>query len=195
MIVLASASPRRADLLSHFGHEFQIVAPAIDETPRVGEAPLEYVVRLAAAKAGAVWSTPGTVVIAADTTVDVNGHPLGKPANRGDAAAMLRLLAGRTHAVHTGVAVVSGGAVATGVDSAYVTMGRLSEAEIDWYLDTGEPFDKAGAYAVQGRGGLFVERVEGNVQTVIGLPLGLVRTLATSIGVDLLGATITPQGG
>jgi septum formation protein len=181
-LVLASASPRRRDLLSAVGLRFTVVPADIDETPFAAEEPLAYVERLAVEKARAV---DGEVVLAADTTVAIDGRILGKPRDRADAAAMLRSLRGRTHAVHTGVALRRGGQVASAVVTSEVTFAPVTDAWIEWYVATGEPLDKAGAYAVQGAGGLFVAAVEGSPSNVVGLPLHLIAVLARRLGVDL----------
>jgi septum formation protein len=187
-IVLASGSPRRRELLGLLGVEFAVVAPDVDETPRPGEPAAELVVRLAAEKATVVAAAHrGAVVIGADTAVEVGSGILGKPRDAADARRMLRLLGARTHAVHTGVAVAVDGVVVTAMTTSTVTFGPLTDAAIDWYVATGEPLDKAGSYALQGAGGVFVERVEGSVSGVLGLPLhetiGLLeRRLALSGG-------------
>jgi septum formation protein len=171
-LVLASASPRRCALLASLGLEFTVVAPDLDETPLPGETPLDLVGRLAVAKAAAVaTATPGALVIGADTAVSVSGQILGKPTDAADARRMLRTLSGRTHVVHTGVAVAADDDVSMAVTSSEVAFTALTEAAIEWYLGTGEPFDKAGAYALQGVGGVFVTAVSGSVSGVLGLPL------------------------
>ena len=171
-LVLASSSPRRCALLALLGLEFTVVAPDLDETPLPGETPLDLVGRLAVAKAAAVaTATPGALVIGADTAVEVSGQILGKPTDAADARRMLRTLSGRTHVVHTGVAVVADDNVSMAVTSSDVAFTTLTEAAIEWYLGTGEPFDKAGAYALQGVGGVFVTAVSGSVSGVLGLPL------------------------
>jgi septum formation protein len=181
-VVLASSSPRRRELLTLLGVAFDVVAPDLDETPLPGETPLELVIRLAAAKASAVADRcPGAVVIGADTAVDVAGEIYGKPIDPTDASRMLRALSGRTHVVHTGVAVAADGETSTANTSSEVAFASLTDEDIQWYLGTGEPFDKAGAYALQGAGGVFVQWVRGSVSGVLGLPLhetsGLLRDL------------------
>jgi len=141
-LVLASASPRRRDLLSQLGLSFAVVAPDVDETPRPGERAVELVRRLAVDKAAAVDGDP---VLAADTTVEVDGEILGKPTDAADARRMLRRLSGRSHKVHTGVAVRSGGRLETEVATTIVTFVALTPPVLEWYVGTGEPFDKAGA--------------------------------------------------
>jgi septum formation protein len=171
-LVLASGSPRRRELLALLDVDFTVVAPAIDETPRPEEAAANVVIRLAAEKGAAVAAIhPDAVVIAADTCIDVGGVVLGKPIDAADARRMLRLLGGRAHLVHTGVAVTVDGAQATTMTTSVVTVAALTEGDIDWYVGTGEPLDKAGSYALQGAGGVFVERVDGSVSGVLGLPL------------------------
>jgi septum formation protein len=193
-LVLASASPRRRALLELLGLAFRVEVPEVDETALVGEAPVDYVVRVAEAKARTVRSTARAVVVAADTTVDLDGTPLGKPASPAAARAVLERLSGRTHLVHTGVAVTLVGgpepdpdpSVAVEVATTAVTFATLPPAWVDWYVGTDEPYDKAGGYAVQGAAGLFVERVDGSPTNVIGLPLDVVARLVEQVGHDLL---------
>lgn len=187
-VVLASASPRRHELLTQIGVQFTVRVPDIDESPQLCETPDEYVRRLAFAKAAAVECAADELVIAADTTVDVGGKILGKPLDEPEAASMLRGLSGRTHRVHTGVAVRLGDQEIAEVCTTRVTFITLDEATIAWYVSTGEPMDKAGAYAVQGAGGALVRYVSGSVSNVIGLPLHVVIDLAGRCGVDLLTA-------
>lgn len=187
-VVLASASPRRHELLTQIGVQFTVRVPDIDESPQGNEAPAEYVRRLAYVKAAAVSAEPDELVIAADTTVDLGAKILGKPLDDRDAASMLRRLSARTHRVHTGVAVRRGGQEFAEVCTTFVTFVTLDEAMIEWYVSTGEPMGKAGSYAVQGAGGALVRRVRGSVSNVIGLPLHLVIELAGRSGVDLLAA-------
>jgi septum formation protein len=185
-VVLASASPRRLELLVRLGISVQVRLPDIDETPIDGEDPVAYVRRLAIAKAGAVDAEGDELVIAADTTVDVAGQILEKPLDAAEARSMLRRLSGRTHLVHTGVAVRRGDEVLAEVGTTSVTFAVLDEAMIDWYLATGEPFGKAGAYAIQGAGGVLVRRIDGSVSNVVGLPLDTTVDLARRCGIDLL---------
>lgn len=187
-ILLASGSPRRRELLEQLGLTFTIASPDIDETEQPGEDPVDYVRRLAVGKCHAVPAPADTLVIAADTTVDLGGDILGKPTDAADAAAMLRRLSARTHRVHTGVALRLGDRVAHDVVTSFVTFVPLTPATIDWYVGTGEPLDKAGAYAVQGAGGVLVQRVRGSVSNVVGLPLHAVVRLAGELGVTLLAA-------
>ncbi len=186
-IVLASASPRRRELLAQLGVRFTVALPDVDETPLPGEAPVPYVQRLAIAKAHVVAATDDALVIAADTTVDLGGEILAKPLDADDARAMLRRLSARTHRVHTGVAVRLGDRTVAETITSLVTFTPLTDEMIEWYVGTGEPLDKAGAYAVQGAGGVFVQRVQGSVSNVIGLPLHTVVRLAADLGVSLLG--------
>ena len=180
-LILASASPRRLELLRLAGLE-PVVSPAdIDEALRAGEEPAAYVERLAREKARAISADTGAVVLGADTAVVIDGEILGKPRDAQEAVAMLRRLRGRDHIVSTGVGVVNaaGSAAATVVTTA-VVMAPISDAAIDAYVATGEPLDKAGGYGIQGRAAAFVTRIEGSWTNVVGLPL--VETL------ELLGA-------
>jgi septum formation protein len=178
-IVLASASPRRADLLAAAGVMFEVKPAEVDERPLYGEAPGDYAIRVAVDKARACPAAPGDIVLGADTVVVVDGLILGKPADDGDAARMLRLLSGRTHGVLTGVAVRRGQREAAAVESTAVTFSPLSEADIAWYVASAEPRDKAGAYAVQGLASRFIPRIDGSYSNVVGLPVALVcRMLA-----------------
>ena len=185
-IVLASSSPRRHELLARLGLTFAIAHPDIDETPRPGEDPIDYVSRLAVEKADAVRAPADALVIAADTTVEVDGDILGKPEDPAEARAMLRRLSGRSHVTHTAVAARLDGATVHDAITTSVTFVELTDADIEWYVATGEPLDKAGAYAVQGAAGAFVERIDGSVSNVVGLPLHLVTRLAAQLGVRLL---------
>lgn len=189
-LVLASRSPRRTDLLRSLldesapEAEFEVAPADVDEAPLAGEAPRDMVVRLALAKARAVAARVGggAMVIGADTTVELDGESLGQPADADAARATLRRLSGRTHLVHTGVAVLYEAAEAPGVDTARVTFVPLTDALVDWYASTGEPMDKAGAYGIQGQGAVLVDRVEGQVSTVVGLPLRLLAGRMAALG-------------
>ena len=161
------------------------MAPDIDETPTEGEEPVAYVERLAREKAAAVQAGIGDVVLAADTTVALGPQIFGKPIDADDARRMLRALSGRAHDVHTAVAVRAAGRVSSAVARTRVTMVELTEDDIGWYVATGEPLDKAGAYALQEAGGLFVASVEGSASNVIGLPLAVVSDLLTQAGFPL----------
>lgn len=187
-LVLASASPRRSRLLRSLGLTFTVRPVDLDETPLPGEEPRDYVLRLAREKARA-RAHPGELVLAADTVVVLDGALLGKPADAAEAVAMLGRLAGREHTVLTGVAACEPGAGGerSAVESSRVRIAPLGEAEIRWYVGTGEPLDKAGSYAVQGLGALFVEAVYGNYTNVVGLPLPAVRRLVAELGHELLG--------
>ncbi len=176
-VVLASASPRRAELLAAAGVSFEVRAVEVDEQPLAGEAPADYVLRVALDKARACRAPVGAVVLAADTVVVVDGHILGKPADDADAARMLRWLSGRAHDVLTGVAVRSIEREATAVDSTVVSFAPLDEADITWYVASGEPRDKAGAYGVQGLASRFVARIDGSYSNVVGLPVALVCSM------------------
>jgi septum formation protein len=189
-VVLASGSPRRKAFLEDLGIAFEVRPADIDETPHVGEVPAVYVERLAREKAIAVGAAANDVVIAADTTVVIDGGIVGKPTDDADAATILRRLSGRAHEVFTGIAVSISGNTATAsrVVRTTVTFAELSDADIAWYVGTGEPHGKAGAYAIQGRGATLIRRVEGSVTNVIGLPLVELGELLHEVGVsfDLL---------
>jgi septum formation protein len=190
--VLASGSPRRRELLALLGLPFEVVPADVDESVRPGETPVELVRRLALAKADAVAvsdSVRDIVVLAADTTVEVAGEILGKPTDDDDARRMLRSLSARTHLVHTAVAVRRNGRTVQDVVTTAVSMTPLTEAVIEWYLATGEPMDKAGAYAIQGTGGAFVAAIEGSASNVVGLPLATVVDLLGRQGVVVASGT------
>ena len=191
-LVLASGSPRRRELLEGLGVRFQVRPVDLDESPLPGEPPRDYVLRLAVEKAGARVE-PGELVLAADTTVVVDGEILGKPLDDGDARRMLRLLAGREHSVLTGIALQGASGKAAEVDETLVRFAPLSEAEIDWYVATGEPRDKAGAYAIQGLASLFVEAVEGSWSNVVGLPIPRTYRLFARLGYDLKAFRSSPR--
>lgn len=186
-LVLASASPRRALILRSLGVPFRVVVSNVDETTRPGEEPARTVERLAREKAQAVARAETLPVLGADTVVVANGNVLGKPRSTAEAAAMLRSLAGREHDVLTGICLVSAGRAHAGVERTAVRFTAMSEAEIAWYVATGEPMDKAGAYHIDGRGALFVEGVTGSPSNVAGLPIRLLHTLAGAAGLDLTG--------
>ncbi|MCA1612959.1 MAG: Maf family protein [Acidobacteria bacterium] len=180
-LVLASASPRRAEILRAVGWPFEAEAAGVDETARAGERPDVYVERLAREKAGAVARARlFGLVLGADTVVVVEGEVLGKPRDEEDARRMLRLLRGRWHEVLTGVALVRAeDARSVGAHQrTRVRFAEMTDAEVDWYVSTGEPADKAGAYAVQGRAALFIDGLEGDYWNVVGLPVRLVYELA-----------------
>jgi septum formation protein len=180
-LILASASPRRADLLAAAGLEFSVRPVEVDERPLDGEAPPDYVLRVARNKARACNATSDDVVLAADTAVVIDGLILGKPTDDADAARMLRLLSGRVHHVLTGVAVRRGSREVVAVETTAVTFDRLNEDEIRWYVASGEPRDKAGAYAVQGLASRFVTRIDGSHSNVVGLPVARVSRLLVEL--------------
>ncbi len=182
-LVLASRSPRRAELLVAAGLRFDIVPVEVDETRRSAEPAHVYVARLALAKADrAREQAEGRLILGADTTVVIDGQVLGKPADALEAASMLGRLSGRTHEVLTGVALVNGTWNSARVETTRVTFLELTAAEIDWYVATGEPMDKAGAYAVQGLASRFVTSIEGSYSNVVGLPIAAVYALLRSTG-------------
>jgi septum formation protein len=190
-LVLASASPRRRELMAQAGFVFEVCPAHIPEEPRPGEDPVAYVTRLAREKAEAVYQrqgpgaggaadfddAPGVVVLGADTTVTLDGHILEKPRDAEDAARMLRMLSGRTHRVITGVAVVHARGSEVAAEVTAVRFVTLSDEEIAAYVATGEPMDKAGAYGIQGRAAKWIPRVEGCYFNVVGLPLALVTAM------------------
>ncbi len=182
--VLASASPRRLELLRRVGFEPEVVPADVDESVLPGETADDYVLRVAADKARVVAATRrGAVVLAADTAVVLDGEPLGKPADADDALEILRRLRGRTHEVLSAVVVDDpDGVQHAALARATVTLVDASDDELRWYIGTGEPLDKAGAYGVQGTGAVLVERVEGDPTTVIGLPLRTAVELLVSAG-------------
>jgi septum formation protein len=189
--VLASGSPRRAELLARLGLDPLVRPTEVDETPRRGERADALVVRLATAKAAAsaaLGHGGDEVVLAADTVVTLDDEVLGKPRDRDDAAAMLRRLSGRTHDVVTGIAVVRGPVSAVTRVTTAVTFRHLDDAAVAWYLATGEPDDKAGGYGLQGAGAVLVSRVDGSDTNVIGLPLAESVELLRDIGFDALAA-------
>ena len=188
MLVLASASPRRRELLAQAGYHFDVAAAEINEDPRPEEPPIAYVTRLAREKAEAIArlpeyaAHPHAVVLGADTTVVApSGEMLAKPQNDADAARMLRLLAGATHKVITGVALVAGDHTEVAAEVTYVTMRTLSDEEIAAYIRTGEPQDKAGSYAIQGYAARWIPRIHGCYFNVVGLPLALMTAMLEGI--------------
>ena len=180
--LLASASPRRHELLTRAGYVFDVVPADVDESRRVGESARDYVRRLARAKAEAVTRVPDQAVLGADTVVVIDGEVLGKPRDGEDAAAMLRRLSGRTHDVLTGVALVWNDTRFDAVETTEVTLVDLDNETIRWYVATGEPADKAGAYGVQGIASRFVSRVAGSYTNVVGLPVTVVARLFADLG-------------
>ena len=186
-LVLASSSPRRHELLARLGVSFDTASPEVDEARHPDETPGDTVERLARAKA-AELAGPEAIVIAADTLVVHKGHVLGKPGHPEEARSMLRRLQGASHDVFTGVAVAywdDGVELESLVDVAEVAFVSMTDVEIAAYVSSGEPMDKAGAYALQGMGGQFVERVQGSPFTVIGLPLHLLPRLVARSGHEL----------
>jgi len=175
VIVLASASPRRGEILLNAGIPYSREVPdGVDETPEPGEDPREYVMRLARAKAGAIAANADRIVLGADTTVVIDGRIFGKPSDESDAARMLRNLSGRAHEVMTGFCLMDRGGVVIDSATTRVWFATLSEQEIESYVASGEPMDKAGAYGIQKLGSRFVTRVEGCYFNVMGLPISLV---------------------
>jgi len=185
-LILASASPRRRELLSLMGIDFDVCTADVDE--RVSGQPEQVVQLLAERKARAVAALhPGETVLGADTLVSCCGKTLGKPRDASDALRMLRLLSGKTNTVHTGVCVIDGrsGRADVRLDSATVYFSQIDDASALRYIATGEPLDKAGAYGVQGMAGMFVSRIDGSPSNVIGLPMHLVRDMLRKIGWEL----------
>jgi septum formation protein len=184
MLILASSSPRRRELLTQAGLEFSVEAADISEDRQPGEPPAKYVQRLAVEKAQAIWnrhnahndSGDPVTVLGADTTVVLDGEILGKPANVHDARRMLEKLAGRTHQVMTGIAAITHTATVSDVEITQVFFDLIDESELAHYLSTGEPLDKAGAYGIQGYAARWIPRIEGCYFNVVGLPLS--RTIA-----------------
>jgi len=193
-VILGSGSPRRKRLLEELGIELTIIAPDIDETPDPDEQAYRYVERLAVDKAKEAWRVHATtggldagpaILIAADTIVAIDGELLGKPVDDVEAKAMLGRLAGRTHQVHTGVAVRNIEGTKASVTTTDVSFVDISDADIDWYVATGEPRDKAGAYGIHGQAGRFIDRIGGSYQNVVGLPLAALDRLLESTGTSL----------
>ena len=170
MVVLASQSPRRRELLQKLNIPFTVQVADVEETPLPGETPQALVERLSCAKALAV-AQPGQVVIAADTVVVADGKILGKPADEQEAMQMLQMLSGRSHQVMTGVTVAKDGRVLTHTEITHVTFRSLAQWELSRYIQSGEPLDKAGAYGIQGGAGVFVSSINGDYYNVVGLPL------------------------
>ena len=171
-LILASGSPRRRHWLEAMRIPFELQAPQVDETPLLEEEPSDLVLRLAELKAEVIAArNPGRWVMAADTTVAVDHHTLNKPVDVEDGVRMLMLLQGRSHQVHTGMALRRNEEMHSFVDTAQVHFRPFTEAQARWYVATGEPMDKAGSYAIQGIGALFIEKVEGSFATVMGLPV------------------------
>jgi len=186
MLVLASASPRRQELLRNAGIQFTVQAANVPEAPLPGEAPRAYAERLAREKALTVLrQRPGDVVLGADTVVVVDQTLLEKPADVADSARMLRLLSGRSHVVITGVCLAGAGFVDLGSETTRVVMAPISEDEIRAYIATGEPMDKAGAYAIQGIASRWISRIEGDYSNVVGLPVALLWQMMSKHKIDV----------
>ena len=186
-IVLASRSPRRIELLHRLVSDFIVMPADLDETPHPQEDPVAYVQRLALQKARAVYMAceATSVVVGADTTVDLNGDILGQPIDDNDARRMLQLLSGTTHRVHTGVAVVSSHGEHVEVVSSDVTFMPISPQMLDWYIGTGESAGKAGSYAIQGHGSALVTLSTGSMSNIVGLPLAETAALLATAGVEV----------
>jgi len=183
---LASTSPRRREILSALQLKFSVGHVDVDETPKVGEAPADMALRLARAKADAGIAGAGDLVLAADTVVAVDGRSLGKPADERDCLDMLDALSGRSHKVLTGVALRGPDGTITALSATDVYFREISRDEALAYWQSGEPADKAGAYAIQGLGGVFVERIEGSYSGVVGLPVFETVTLLREAGLDVV---------
>ncbi len=197
-LILASSSPRRRELLETAGWDILVEAAHVDESLLPGESPKPYVGRLAREKALAVahrHAGESALVLGADTTVACQGEILGKPGDPEEARRMLRTLSGNIHDVHTGVCLTDteGRFERWAVETTQVWFARLSDAEIEAYLDSGEPFDKAGAYAIQGRAAQFIPRIEGSWSNVVGLPLHLVRAWLAEAGMAMAVAQSRPE--
>jgi septum formation protein len=181
-LILASGSPRRAELLTAAGFTFEAQPQQVDERVRSGEDPAEYVLRIALDKAARVeCRESGVVVLAADTTVVIDGRVLGKPADDRAATDMLKRLSGRTHDVLTAVVVRGNGRQLTDIERTRVRFLPLTDEEIAWYVASGEPRDKAGAYAIQGLAARFVDRIDGSCSNVVGLPIATVYRLLRAV--------------
>jgi len=188
-IILASSSPRRRELLASMGLAFDVIPSAVPEERQPDETPEEYVARLSRQKAAAVAEkNRDRWVIAADTTVVIGDEVLEKPRDANDAKRMLATIAGKTHVVYTGVTLkcLDRGYVETHVATTEVRMLPLTPRDIEWYVDTGEPMDKAGAYAAQGMGGMFIDSIHGSYTNVIGLPLALLFQMLRHAGLEPL---------
>ncbi len=185
-LYLASTSPRRRDILASLGLDFDVVPVNVDETPLDGESPAALVLRLSVAKARAADVGAEGVALGSDTAVVVDGRMLGKPRDRQDGLEMLGLLAGRAHRVLTGVAVSHSQGTNTALSETDVIFREISRDEALAYWQSGEPRDKAGAYAIQGLGGAFVERIEGSYTGVVGLPVFETIELLRDAGIDVL---------
>ncbi|MEW5973790.1 MAG: Maf family protein [Pseudomonadota bacterium] len=189
-LILASTSPRRAELLRQIGVAFEQRTIEVDESPRTGEVAAETALRLAVAKAraGRTQAAPGQAVLAADTLVSVEGEALGKPRDRDDFLAMLRRLSGRRHEVYTAVALAWEDQIKSFLSVSHVDFRPLLDAEMAAYWETGEPADKAGGYAIQGRAAVFITRLEGSFSGVMGLPLFETAELLRQAGITVWSA-------
>ena len=188
-VILASKSPRRAELLARMGLDFVVVPADVDETVDPRLTPAEAVAEISARKARAACADalPGQIVVACDTVVALDGRIFGKPANRTDAAAMLRVLSGRTHEVFSGLTVCTKDRSETMCERTTVAFRALEPEEIEAYLDTGEPFDKAGAYGIQGVGAMLITEIHGDYYNVMGLPVCRLLTLLRAFGMQIFG--------
>ena len=188
-IILASGSPRRKELLTQAGLSFRVLVSDADERVDPALSPAEQVAAISRRKADAVAETVGSepLIIAADTVVSFGGRVMGKPRDRAEAVGMLSALQGNTHEVYTGLTVRQGARIVTHAERTAVTFRPLSAEEIDAYVATGEPMDKAGAYGIQGLGGVFVEGIAGDYFNVMGLPLCRLAVILKSFGVEVLG--------
>ena len=186
--ILASASPRRRELLTGLGLRFEVRPAQAEEHPAPGLSGAETAIRLSRAKCLEIAASADRedVIIAADTVVVSEGEILGKPQDASDARRMLRALSGRSHWVYTGVTVSRGGALVSEAEGTQVRFRPLTDPEIDAYIATGEPMDKAGAYGIQGRAALFVEGIDGDYFNVVGLPLCRLGQMLKQLGVDLI---------
>ena len=177
-LVLASGSPRRSEILTSVGWQFTKIVPNIDESEREGERPEDYVQRLAKEKADAVSHRyPGSIVLAADTTVVIDNQIIGKPFDLDDARRMIRMLSGRWHDVLTGVAISRDGQIDVDMERTGVKFAKMDDREVEFLARMGDPLDKAGAYAVQAQAALFIEQIKGDYWNVVGLPINLVYRL------------------
>jgi len=182
MLLLASSSPRRSELLKMAGYDFTVAPTDVNEGYLRGTPPMQIVEQLASRKAqAAARANPQDTVLGADTLVVLKGRVFGKPKDADDAKAMLRLLSGNVHQVYTGYCVISGTKLLCGHECTSVEFYPLSENEIDAYIATGEPLDKAGAYGIQGRGALLIKRIDGDFYNVMGLPIGKINRILIGI--------------
>lgn len=185
-LILASGSPRRAEILTSVGWEFTKIVPDVDESILNGEAPDVYVRRLARAKVEAISADlPGEIVLGADTTVVIGDEIIGKPVDENDASRMLKMLSGKWHEVLTGVAIIRDGEFRDGLQRTRVKFAEMTDEEIAFLVEKGDPLDKAGAYAVQAQAALFIEAIDGDYWNVVGLPVNMVYRLATTEHLEL----------